>query len=100
MVSEPHILGVGTKSRSCTKRSSKGSCWSTRIAKPSSTKSSTTVELDEYGQATNKIKDDAKYHYLAALRYIATASSPRHRQNRGNQSLQRRQDVQLRGKIV
>jgi len=33
-------------------------------------------ELDEYGQPTNKIKDDAKYHYLAALRYIATAIFP------------------------
>jgi len=33
-------------------------------------------ELDEMGLPTNKIKDDAKYHYLAALRYIATAIFP------------------------
>lgn len=33
-------------------------------------------ELDEYGLPTNKIKDDAKYHFLAATRYIATAIFP------------------------
>lgn len=33
-------------------------------------------ELDEMGLPTNKIKDDAKYHYLAALRYICTAIFP------------------------
>lgn len=34
-------------------------------------------ELDEYGLPTDKIKDDAKYHFLAALRYVATAIFPR-----------------------
>jgi hypothetical protein len=40
-------------------------------------------ELDENGEPTKKIKDEARYHYLAALRYVITRLRPPRGQVKG-----------------